>query len=225
MNARSRIRLLCAVTVVLAAARGVFACSDDGPTRGDDDDDGIGVGGAGGTTDGGGMGGGGNVGGAGGAAQEECVTDVPCASDLQCVSIAGTACNRALDPPRCQTIQCGAPGSPCSAGMFCAPETTPCLFSEPDIGTCGFSLSTCMEICTQVDVVAGGGSDYHFCTPDEVDVVCNRVCAAFPGGKWAEHCDSLEEIRFDYARCDPYSEEADVVSVRCDGESFQYGGW
>ena len=48
-----------------------------------------------------------------------CLTDIPCISDLKCVSVPGTSCNQALAEPRCQKVECGEAGSPCSAEGQC----------------------------------------------------------------------------------------------------------
>lgn len=46
-----------------------------------------------------------------------CVTNVPCEADSDCG--AGTRCNTRLPSPRCQNVQCGPDGSPCSRNALC----------------------------------------------------------------------------------------------------------
>jgi hypothetical protein len=93
-------------------------------------------------------------------AASECVTTVPCSSDLQCATLAGHQCNLGLAAPRCQRLECGADGSPCAdestyrlnvgarESSFCAARS--CRHPEPGPWTCRvatLSPAECVAVC------------------------------------------------------------------------------
>jgi hypothetical protein len=147
---------------------------------------------AGGGDDSDGAGGGDATDGSGGAGASDCITDVPCSSDTQCVALAGTSCNTGLPAPRCQTVQCGPFGSPCShaghceVGMVC------------DDGLCGDPLAQavgeCLEGCLQADRFDHVQSDGTPCSEETVRSTCEALCADFPAsGSWGSCAGELAD--------------------------------
>lgn len=115
-----------------------MACGDDGGSGGV-----VATGDAGGDS-----GGAGDVGVGGGAdagddaaddggAQEGCATEVPCVADSDCIALAGTRCNTALEAPRCFEVLCAQEGEACSdtalceAGLSCTSDQTCAALSCP----------------------------------------------------------------------------------------------
>lgn len=91
----------------------------------------------------------------------DCLTEVPCVQDTDCLGAAGTRCNTALDSPLCQTIRCGAEGSVCHDDAVC-PEGMRCLR-----GRCG----TCADLPSGAECVRG----VAVCSRPR-DVVCGSAC-------------------------------------------------
>ena len=123
----------------------VGACAPEEPATGDGG--GGGEGGAGGAT---GLGGSGGSGGSGGVAAPSCITDVPCANDLQCTALPGHVCQTGIGAPSCVLLRCAPIGGPCTDAAHC--DTGICRDIEHvELKRCStypeFPLDECLQSC------------------------------------------------------------------------------
>ena len=140
-----------------------------------------------------------------GGGTNECATDVPCAATSDCVALAGTRCNEALDAPRCQTVQCAGEGAPCSDTALCATDLY-CVDYE-SFGVFNAELrGVCMTDAARREVCIGRcketpPSDPSWtCTNTMKQAACEYACATYPDG-WEDQCDNL--FQFLHLNCAP----------------------
>jgi hypothetical protein len=123
------------------------------------------------------------------ATAAECLTDVPCADNADCVALAGTRCNRALAEPRCQKLQCSNSGAACSdpalckIGMLCIDAET---FGE-DTSSLNGKCMTKDEGRTVCKSRCSGAEQEGFCGGGQVAAMCAHACDLFPDG-WKPDC-------------------------------------
>lgn len=88
-----------------------------------------------------------------------CISDTPCASDLQCTTLAGFACNDELPTPMCQRLSCGA-DVPCDGrDEFCAPDRVCRLVDHADGLSClpeTLGPQDCLGSCNTAPVESPG---------------------------------------------------------------------
>jgi hypothetical protein len=125
-------------------------------------------------------------------ASTACATEVPCAADVDCVARAGTRCNRALPQPRCQVLQCGAAGAPCSdsalcaVGLRCIDPTAFGVSAELRSGKCT-TIDDARSACLATCLTTPPPNPSAKCTAAQTSRICQHVCDRSPDG-WEKEC-------------------------------------
>lgn len=118
--------------------------------------------------------------GSGGAAP--CATSTHCVNDTDCQS--GSRCNGALSPPACQPLYCGASGSACSDGYFCASQVCAqkaCFAPSGSHDAFGSVVPTTITYFNQPD--GGSGQAVYF--SDDARNDCAAIASRSEYGKSA----------------------------------------
>lgn len=104
----------------------------------------------------------------------DCILDTPCASDIQCTSLAGTACNDELPTPKCQRLSCGAE-VPCDGrDEFCSPDRLCRIVDHASGLAClpqAITTQECETSCNTAPVDSDSG-----CSIDP-HTLCAKLCA------------------------------------------------
>ncbi|MDB4931125.1 MAG: Tryptophan synthase alpha chain [Myxococcaceae bacterium] len=70
-----------------------------------------------------------------------CLTGAHCVDNSDCTS--GSRCNLALDPPACEMLYCGTPGTACSDDVFCA-RNSRCVGPRGTCAACTMCSGECI---------------------------------------------------------------------------------
>lgn len=139
-----------------------------------------------------------------GGSGSSCVSDVPCTTDLQCLSLEGHVCqkdeisNAHLDAPVCVKLRCAEAGQPCTADTHCTVGNVCRKLDHEGQRVCDseeFSVADCLRSCaasTRTWLEYEGWDDR--CGP-VFDAGCQAIC-----NNQGQVCSPVREI--DSAACD-----------------------
>jgi len=133
------------------------------------------------------------------SAAGSCVSDVPCASESQCVAIGGSTCNQVLH--RCQTVFCLADGQPCSNGGQCHGEICEPSGADANKGVCTnrqAKIAACAVDCAKK--MRGA----YLCAGHalgNIDAACAEICGPFLDDKSCSARVMNDGYCFDDGRC------------------------
>jgi len=124
----------------------------------------------------------------------ECATSTNCVTSDDCD--AGEHCNRALFPPKCQTLYCGSEGSPCSESALCAGQ---------------FCLN---DVCENNMIKIPGGSFWMGCNEEFDDRCSSRALPYHKVTLSTYFIDKTEVTQSMYNEC--------VLAGECDDPEYDW---
>lgn len=128
-----------------------------------------------------------------------CVSEVPCASESQCVAVGGSTCNQALH--RCQTVFCLSDGEPCSNGGQCQGEICEPSGSDSTKRVCTnrqAKIASCAVDCAKKLRAAGLCAGHAL---GNVDAACKEICGPFLDDESCSKRYMNDGLCFDDGRC------------------------